>query len=109
MNDTVKDLNNYLPKTNKEIPMPDVKAPYCPDQDDCPLQCEQCGKKFSEMPTLQEAPAGMQAPVKPYCCPICTGKGIVAGGFYNSLGETLTSSCGQEPCRACNGTGIIWG
>jgi len=40
-------------------------------------------------------------------CPICEGKGIVAGGFYNHTGETWVSDRTAETCRQCNGKGII--
>lgn len=40
-------------------------------------------------------------------CPICDGRGIVPGGFYTST--TVISMAGEvsEPCKQCNGTGII--
>lgn len=44
----------------------------------------------------------------PYKCPICEGRGIVAGGFYNSVGNEWTAGNAAEPCRQCNGEGIIW-
>jgi len=49
--------------------------------------------------------------MKPYKCPICNGHGNVPGGFYLAADgvETYTSSATTEPCRACNGIGIIWG
>jgi len=34
-----------------------------------------------------------------YKCPVCRGKGMIPGGFYD----------GARKCRACGGTGIIWG
>ena len=42
-------------------------------------------------------------------CPICEGRGFVAGGFYTS-----TPGCGSvtanitETCRSCAGTGILY-
>ena len=47
--------------------------------------------------------------MKPYKCPVCEGKGIVVGGFYNSIGPYSSSTSITEPCRACGGVGIIWG
>ena len=44
----------------------------------------------------------------PFKCPICEGRGIVPGGFYESLGTSWTSDRISELCRACSG-GIIWG
>jgi len=46
----------------------------------------------------------------PYKCPICLGKGIVDGGFYNNtIGNCGISAEVTEPCRSCDGTGIVWG
>ena len=44
--------------------------------------------------------------MKPYMCPICSGRGFVPAGFY-SLG-TLVTDTPQEICHACLGTGILW-
>lgn len=41
-------------------------------------------------------------------CPICDGRGIVQGGFYNSLGGSVLSTNVTEPCRTCAGAGIIY-
>ncbi len=49
---------------------------------------------------------------KPYRCPICAGCGNVPGGFYNvsyNHVEQYTSANSQEPCRACGGSGIVYG
>ena len=46
----------------------------------------------------------------PYRCPICGGNGLVSGSFYTSLfgcGGTTTNI--TQPCRTCNGAGILWG
>ncbi len=47
-------------------------------------------------------------------CPICGGCGLVAGGFFDSPGSideygnrTWVSDHAAEPCRTCNGKGII--
>jgi hypothetical protein len=46
----------------------------------------------------------------PYCCPVCGGNGMVAGGFYNQIGGVWsTGGTATETCRACSGTGIVWG
>ena len=48
--------------------------------------------------------------VIPYVCPVCNGAGTVsrppwvAGDVYSWPGST----CCTWPCRACNGTGVIW-
>jgi|GEM_PF-6092034 len=40
-------------------------------------------------------------------CPVCTGSGIVDGGFYNRTSETWISSGGTEKCRSCDGRGYV--
>ena len=46
------------------------------------------------------------APVS--CCPVCGGNGLVDAGFYSQTSGTwTTSSTAPEPCRACDGKGII--
>lgn len=47
--------------------------------------------------------------MKPYKCPVCDGHGIVPGGFYYSTDGFSVSTAVTEPCRACGGTGIVWG
>jgi len=42
---------------------------------------------------------------KPHICPVCYGRGIVPAGFY----ETTFTEAQEEPCRSCQGTGIVWG
>jgi hypothetical protein len=47
---------------------------------------------------------------QPFMCPICQGRGNVPGGFYIShVGCPSVSTSVSEPCRACKGTGIIYG
>lgn len=47
----------------------------------------------------------------PFRCPVCNGQGLVsrpphiAGDVY----RWSTSDCAPHPCRACGGTGIVWG
>ena len=72
----------------------------CSKQDDCSLVCGQCG--------CNETQQTLSTP-KPYCCPVCTGSGNVPGGFYNRTSQNWTSCSSIETCRACNGTGVIWG
>lgn len=46
----------------------------------------------------------------PYRCPVCDGHGFVSAGFYNTAnGYYFTGGTELETCRACNGTGIVWG
>ena len=41
-------------------------------------------------------------------CPVCKGTGQVSQGFYNgTVGQWTTSPNATEPCRSCNGTGIV--
>ena len=44
---------------------------------------------------------------QPALCPICTGSGIVPGGFYNRTSNTWSHSEVSELCRACKGKGYI--
>lgn len=47
---------------------------------------------------------------KPFCCPVCNGQGLVsrppwvAGDVY----EWQSSSTAPYPCKACQGTGVLW-
>ncbi len=50
----------------------------------------------------------------PHKCPVCNGRGVVEGGFYNQppmSHEYRPTSTGPmtETCKACSGTGILWG
>lgn len=48
--------------------------------------------------------------LKPHCCPICEGNGLVDNGFYNQTsGKWSSTSISFEQCRTCHGIGIIWG
>lgn len=40
-------------------------------------------------------------------CPVCSGKGIVPGGFYTAVSDTWLSTETTELCRTCNGKGVI--
>lgn len=47
---------------------------------------------------------------QPYVCPICKGTGKVPSGYYcRLLSDTFVSSGGEEECRSCKGTGVLWG
>jgi len=41
-------------------------------------------------------------------CPVCCGRGLVPVDFYLSQTNEFRSITGDEQCRSCNGTGIIW-
>ena len=40
-------------------------------------------------------------------CPICQGRGIVAGYFYDILGMSSTTAPLTTECRSCQGKGYI--
>ena len=45
----------------------------------------------------------------PYKCPVCEGRGQVPSGFYtNTTGSWAIANFGNEVCRSCQGTGVIW-
>ena len=44
---------------------------------------------------------------KPYCCPVCNGRGVLPQGFYNTSERFASSSLADIQCRSCNGRGII--
>jgi len=47
----------------------------------------------------------MKNPV-PHTCPVCGGRGSVS---EDPFGSGVTSACGRVTCRACQGSGIVWG
>jgi len=45
---------------------------------------------------------------KPYCCPVCMGKGFVQSGFYQHIGGCGTASdMTPDQCKSCEGKGFI--
>jgi len=47
----------------------------------------------------------------PYTCPVCTGRGTVAPGFYQGLQPLsldLSTLAEREQCKSCGGIGIVW-
>lgn len=43
----------------------------------------------------------------PHRCPICEGRGAVPCNFYT--GGRVSTDASDVPCKACSGTGILWG
>ena len=51
-----------------------------------------------------------EPPAKPYKCPVCTGRGVMPFGFYNTETRGLIDwTKPAETCRTCDGEGIVWG
>ena len=47
---------------------------------------------------------------QPFRCPVCDGRGSVRNGFYyQTPGTYQTRGTADEPCRSCNGKGIVFG
>jgi hypothetical protein len=42
--------------------------------------------------------------VRPYCCPVCQGRGTVPAGFYHGI----SASTNPEQCKSCAGSGVLW-
>lgn len=46
---------------------------------------------------------------RPYCCPVCLGKGVMPSRFYRTPSQWTTSDGGiPVGCRSCGGRGIVW-
>ena len=61
-------------------------------------------------PPQDEAPK-LPSSKQPFACPVCHGKGKVPAGFYWAIGvdSWTVSDTTPEPCRSCNGIGMVWG
>lgn len=46
--------------------------------------------------------------MKPYCCPVCNGRGTVPSGFYQTSKFYSVSESSNEMCKSCKGTGVLW-
>ena len=47
----------------------------------------------------------------PYRCPVCCGSGLVSRPPHvaGDIPEWSSAEAGPWPCKACGGTGIVWG
>ena len=109
----------------KTITSPDM-CPYCSlttagdHQPDCPLYQSQFVYLTNEAPppideiniAIYGPSVGMNPSYKlyertPHTCPVCEGRGFIPDGFYLGIGHGHSTD--TEPCRSCNGTGIVWG
>lgn len=52
----------------------------------------------------------MSAESTPHCCPVCNGHGTVSRPPHTAGDVPTWGASGIEtyPCRACEGTGIVW-
>lgn len=47
--------------------------------------------------------------IRPYCCPVCNGRGTVPRGFYSSTTATIPATSTQpEQCKSYFGRGIVF-
>ena len=46
---------------------------------------------------------------RPLRCPVCEGRGTVPKNFYSCVHNIKTYDTTEMTCRACLGTGVIWG
>jgi hypothetical protein len=44
----------------------------------------------------------------PHVCPVCQGRQVVPIGFYSLFSDSANIAA-PEPCRTCDGSGIVWG
>jgi hypothetical protein len=51
-----------------------------------------------------------EAPMQPYCCPVCQGRGLKPYSFYSppTPGTSFGAITCDVACRSCSGTGIVW-
>lgn len=73
--------------------------------------CKGCGTTAGEWGCSVHSPNLFvrNKDVYPFVCPVCEGRGFVQGGFYSTtIGVWSSGDLSTEPCRSCNGTGVIW-
>lgn len=44
----------------------------------------------------------------PFVCPVCQGRRTVPPGFYGFYWGSGATNAEPEPCRSCDGTGVVW-
>lgn len=69
-----------------------------------PGQCPTCGQFLSQ-------PVGYYGQgMVPHRCPVCNGHGVVSypKGIAADQESFTSSSPGPWPCRACDGSGVLW-
>ena len=77
------------------------------------LQDAEINEVFSDLDKVIEAystktPMPTYITKNPHTCPICGGRGLVSGDFYQQQQSTNYNTT-VVVCQSCNGTGVIWG
>lgn len=71
--------------------------------------CLKCGQEMGDTTAHTCALITTYPPMperRPWRCPVCDGTGKTT---YPFAPAALYEMHEQEPCHACNGTGIVWG
>jgi len=75
------------------------------------MGCKQCNTTVGEWGCPIHSPNLFvrEKDICPFGCPVCQGRGFVQGGFYSTtIGVWASGDLSTEPCRSCNGTGVLW-
>jgi len=74
------------------------------------MSASYCGHKDCKASTSANCLHPDPRPPQPFTCPVCTGRGKVASGFYDRTELTWNGTCASaiEECRSCEGTGVLW-
>ena len=72
--------------------------------------CPTCGANWDDGHGFNLPEEARYKPV-PHACAVCMGTGLVPAGFYSRTSTTWSGSATApaERCRACGGTGVLWG
>ena len=70
-----------------------------PDDNSSPIVCNQITIPYADCNK------------RPFCCPVCSGTGLVSRppDVAGDQKEWSSSSTAAYPCKACEGKGIVWG